>query len=260
MPELPDVEGFRTVLRECGSRRRVSEVRVLDAGVLRGVGEERLRRELEDRRLGDPWRHGKRLFVPVEGSDMTLVCHFGMTGSFRCCSLDEPVAAHDRVVLTLDDAQHLRYTDQRKLQGLQLTDKRGVERILDRLGPDALAVPREEFQDVLAGKRGAVKSALMDQSVIAGLGNLLSDEILWRARINPRLPARELSDTAVRHVHTSMGRVLDTSVRARCVPPRRRWLTGRREDVDPVCPRCGAHLRSGRVAGRRTVWCPVCQS
>ncbi|GAA3829835.1 Fpg/Nei family DNA glycosylase [Streptomyces chiangmaiensis] len=258
MPELPDVEAFRQVLMTCGRHRRVTDIEVRDAGVLRGVTETRLRRELKGRHLGKAWRHGKWLFVPTDG-DSTLVCHFGMTGSLRCCCPDEPIEPHDRIVLTLDDAQDLRYRDQRKLQGVRLADEYAVDRILDGLGPDALTVDRAEFRELLSGRRGAVKSALMDQSMIAGLGNLLCDEILWRARVHPRFPARELSETALRRIHSAMGRVLETSVRAGCVPPRRSWLTGRRDDSEPLCPRCGRPLYSSRVAGRRTVWCPGCQ-
>ncbi|MFF4144159.1 Fpg/Nei family DNA glycosylase [Streptomyces sp. NPDC001698] len=259
MPELPDVEGFREVLMTCGRRRCVTDVEVRDAGVLRGVSAQRLRRELVGRRLGEAWRHGKWLFVPTDDGGPTLVWHFGMTGSLRCCSPEEPVEAHDRVLLTIDGSRHLRYRDQRKLQGVRLADDTEIERITDGLGPDALTVRAPEFRELLSGRRRAVKTALMDQSVIAGLGNLLSDEILWRARVPPRTPARDLSETEIRRVHAGMGRVLETSVRAGCVPPRRSWLTGRRDDSEPVCPRCGQPLCSSRLGGRRTVWCPQCQ-
>ncbi|WP_445525386.1 Fpg/Nei family DNA glycosylase [Streptomyces cyslabdanicus] len=259
MPELPDVEGFREVLMACGGHRRVTDVEVRDAGVLRGVSAQRLRRELKGRCLGEAWRHGKWLFVPTDHDGPTLVWHFGMTGSLRCCSPDEPVERHDRILLTLDDSRQLRYRDQRKLQGVRLVDDTEVERITDGLGPDALTVRGAEFRELLSGRRRAVKSALMDQSVIAGLGNLLCDEILWRARVAPRTPARDLSETEVRRVRARMRRVLETSVRAGCVPSRPSWLTGHRDDRDPMCPRCGWLLSSHRVGGRRTVWCPRCQ-
>ncbi|MGP4008521.1 Fpg/Nei family DNA glycosylase [Streptomyces sp. 4N124] len=259
MPELPDVEGFRQVLLDCGSRRSVTDIEVRDAGVLRGVTEKRLRKELKGKRLGKAWRHGKWLFVPTDG-DPTLVFHFGMTGSLRCCAQEEPIEAHDRIVRALDGTRNLCYRDQRKLQGVQLADDDAVDRILDGLGPDARAVSREEFLELLSGRRGAVKSALMDQSVIAGLGNLLCDEILWRARVAPRNPARNLDEKTLRRIHAAMGRVLTTSVRDGRVPPRRSWLTGRWDDSEPTCPRCGDSLRSSRSAGRRTVWCPQCQA
>ncbi|WBO68572.1 Fpg/Nei family DNA glycosylase [Streptomyces camelliae] len=259
MPELPDVEGYREVLNTCGRGRRVRRVDVRDTGVLRGVGARHLRREVEGQRLGRPWRHGKLLVVPF-GDGPALVWHFGMTGELVCTGADDPLQTHDRVVLALDDERQLRYRDQRKLQGVRLCpDQRALERLLARLGPDALEMDRPDFLELLAGRRGAVKSVLMDQSLIAGLGNLLSDEILWRARVAPRRPARDLDESEARHVFTAMRRVLATANRAGRVPPRRTWLTGRRDDAEPACPRCGERLRSRRVSGRRTVWCAHCQ-
>lgn len=260
MPELPDVEGFRELLHSCGQGRRVEKVDVRDAGVLRGVTVKRLRTELEGRRLGEPWRHGKWLIAPTDDGP-TLLWHFGMTGELLCGSPADPPHPHDRVVLTLDDKRRLRYRDQRKLQGIRLAGSDGeVERILAELGPDARAVERPEFMELLAGRRGAVKGVLMDQSVVSGLGNLLCDEILWRARVVPTRPARELSEAEERRIHAAMGRVLTSSIRAARVPPRRTWLTGHRDDAQPECPRCGGPLRSRRVSGRRTVWCPGCQT
>ncbi|WP_225829955.1 Fpg/Nei family DNA glycosylase [Streptomyces sp. NK08204] len=258
MPELPDVEGFREVLNSCARGRRVLRVEVRDTGVLRGVSATRLQREVEGRRLGRPRRHGKLLVAPVDDGP-ALVWHFGMTGALLCTRTDDPLHAHDRIVFALDGEQQLRYRDQRKLQGVRLAATPGaVEQILAGLGPDALGIERQEFVALLARRRGTVKSVLMDQSAIAGLGNLLSDEILWRARVAPERPARDLGEGEARRVFTAMRRVLAASVRAACVPPRRTWLTGHRDD-EPACPRCGADLRSRRVAGRRTVWCPHCQ-
>ncbi|MFF4038137.1 MULTISPECIES: Fpg/Nei family DNA glycosylase [unclassified Streptomyces] len=259
MPELPDVEGFRDVLNTCGRGRRVRRVDVRDTGVLRGVTAKRLRREVEGRRLGRPWRHGKLLVVPV-GDGPALVWHFGMTGELVRARTEDPLDTHDRVVLTLDDERQLRYRDQRKLQGIRFSPSpRALERLLARLGPDALEMTRPDFLKLLAGRRGAVKGVLMDQSLIAGLGNLLSDEILWRAHVTPVRPARDLGDAEARRVFTAMRRVLATSTRAGRVPPRRTWLTGHRDDAEPACPRCGGRLRSRRVSGRRTVWCERCQ-
>ncbi|WP_267244789.1 DNA-formamidopyrimidine glycosylase family protein [Streptomyces sp. PR69] len=259
MPELPDVEGFRGVMERCAAGRRVDDVEVRDAGVLRGVSARRLRRELRGRRFGTPWRHGKQLVTPSDGP--ALVWHFGMTGELLCRTPDAAVEAHDRVLITLDDGRQLRYRDQRKLQGVRLAaDEAAVERMLADLGPDAQELDRSRFLRLMAGRRGGIKSALTDQSLLAGLGNLLADEILWRARVRPDRPVRDLGDDELRRVHAAMGRVLRSSVRAGRVPDRRGWLTGRRDDAAPVCPRCGRPLASGRTAGRRTVWCEHCQS
>ncbi|MFJ8749169.1 Fpg/Nei family DNA glycosylase [Streptomyces sp. NPDC102441] len=259
MPELPDVEGFRRQLASCGGRRRVTDVDVLDSGVLEGVSEQRLRRELTGVQLGAPWRHGKWLFAPVDNGS-TLAWHFGMTGSLTYCSPQEQIHRHDRLVLTLDYGPQLRYRDQRKLKGVSWMRDPALDRLLHTLGPDALTVTPTELEEALSRRRTSLKNALMNQSVVAGLGNLLCDEILWQARVDPRTPARDLDAAALRRIHGTMRRVLRTSVRAERVPPRPSWLTGRRDASEPSCPRCDQPLESDRIAGRRTVRCPHCQT
>ncbi|MDT0388827.1 Fpg/Nei family DNA glycosylase [Streptomyces dubilierae] len=258
MPELPDVEGFRLLLESCASGRMIRHVDVRDPGVLHGIDARGLRDALVGRRFGTPRRHGKWLLARTGGP--TLVLHFGMTGSLVCARTEDPVEAYDRVLFTLAGGRRLRFRDQRKLQGLWLAhDDSDVDRLLGRQGPDALAVDRTEFETLLAARRGHLKTALTDQSVLAGLGNLLADEILWRARLRPDRPARDLTEADRRRLYGEMRRTLRTSVSAGRVPPRDSWLTGRRDDHDPRCPRCGTALCRTRMAGRGTVWCPRCQ-
>ncbi|MGW7256425.1 Fpg/Nei family DNA glycosylase [Streptomyces sp. NPDC054834] len=258
MPELPDVEGFRKVLVSCAKGRRIRSVEVRDKGVLHGVSVRRLREALEGRRFTGPERHGKWLLAHTDGP--TLLLHFGMTGRLLCARPDDAVEAHDRVLFTLSGDHQLRFRDQRKLQGLWLADDDpAVARLLDRQGPDALTVDREDFEGALSSHRGHIKTVLTDQSVLAGLGNLLADEILWRAGLRPSTRADVLTEAERRRLYTHMRRTLRSAVTAGCVPPRDSWLTGHRDDHDPICPRCGTHLRRSRLAGRSTVWCPRCQ-
>ncbi|MEV7452371.1 Fpg/Nei family DNA glycosylase [Streptomyces nigra] len=259
MPELPDVEGFRGVLRTCAQGRTVRRIEVRDPGVLHGVDARRLREALEGRRITGAERHGKWLLARTGGP--TLALHFGMTGSLVCAGPDDPVDPHDRVLFTLSGDRRLRYRDQRKLRGLWLAeDESDVVRLLAGQGPDALDVDRERFEEALRGRRGTVKGVLLDQSAVAGLGNLLADEILWRARLSPDRPVRELTDSDRGGLYRQMRRTLRSAVPTGRVPPRASWLTGRRDDPDPRCPRCRAPLRRTRVAGRTTVWCPGCQT
>ncbi|MET9762759.1 DNA-formamidopyrimidine glycosylase family protein [Streptomyces sp. NPDC006372] len=258
MPELPDVEGFRQVLASCATGRVVRRVDVRDAGVLHDVTARGLRNALEGRRFGAPERHGKWLLARTGGP--TLVLHFGMTGRLVCGRPDDAVEAHDRVLFTLSGRRQLRFRDQRKLQGLWLAhDDSDLDRLLRRQGPDALTVDRAEFETVLSARRGSLKTALTDQSVLAGLGNLLADEILWRARLRPDRSARDLTEADVRRLYGRMRGTLRAAVPAGCVPPRDSWLTGHRDDPDPKCPRCHTGLRRSRMGGRGTVWCPRCQ-
>jgi formamidopyrimidine-DNA glycosylase len=256
MPELPDVEGFRRVLAKHAVGAPIRRVLVRDAGVLRGTTARRLADVLRGRLFRKPSRHGKWLIAPTDRSAV-LLFHFGMTGSLEWERHGAP-QRHDRVIFAFDRGE-LRYRDLRKLQGLRLArDDAEVGAILRALGPDALDVSPRTFDERIAG-RARLKAILMDQSVIAGLGNLLVDEILWRARINPARPANRLSGPERAAVFREMRRVLRDSIRVGRVPPRGVWLTGRRDDASAKCPRCATRLRRGTIAGRTTVWCPRCQ-
>ncbi|HEY0454673.1 Fpg/Nei family DNA glycosylase [Actinophytocola sp.] len=256
MPELPDVEGFRRVLATHAGDE-VRDVEVLDAQVLRGVSTQRLGERVRGHRLGEPRRHGKWLIAPLSGGP-TLLLHFGMTGTLVWSEEDgrEP---HDRVVFVLPGGE-LRFRDQRKLQGIHLADDASaVDRILTGVGPDATAVTRADLAELLGARRRQVKAVLTDQSLLSGLGNLLADEILWRARINPRRQASSLTDAEIGRLHARMRSVIRQAVPTGRVPPRKSWLTGRRDDPAGTCPRCGTPLSRGRAGGRGTVWCPRCQ-
>jgi formamidopyrimidine-DNA glycosylase len=260
VPELPDVEGFRKVLKSCATGRIIRRVDVRDAGVLHGVSTPGLRAALEGRRFAEPERHGKWLLARTDGGGPTLMLHFGMTGLLVCGDADTEAGAYDRVLFTLEDGRRLEYRDQRKLQGLWLAeDEAAVTRLLANQGPDALAVGRDEFENVLAARSGRIKTVLTDQSVVAGLGNLLADEILWRARLRPDRRSRDLGPGDRRRLYTDMRRTLNSAIKAGRVPPGKSWLTGHRDDAVPICPRCGTRLCRSRIAGRGTVWCPHCQ-
>ncbi|MEV0665430.1 Fpg/Nei family DNA glycosylase [Actinomadura luteofluorescens] len=257
MPELPDVEGFRRVLAE-HTGEPIASVSVLDPGVLRGVTARRLSTSLRGHRFEEPHRHGKWLLAPAHGPVVLL--HFGMTGSLTWHPLDDPRHRHDRVIWRLPEGE-LRFRDMRKLQGVHLAaNSQEADEALPTLGPDALNISRDGLAATLAHHRGRLKTTLTDQTVIAGLGNLLADEICWRARINPLRPARDLTAPDLTALHRAMHRVLRDSVKAERVPPRETWLTGARDTQAPTCPRCGTPLESHRLSGRRTVWCPTCQA
>ncbi|WP_030934256.1 Fpg/Nei family DNA glycosylase [Streptomyces sp. NRRL B-24720] len=258
MPELPDVEGFREILASCAQGKRINRVDVHDTGVLHGVSAGRLSRDLEGHRFTAPERHGKWLLARTDGP--TVLLHFGMTGELVFCPEADPPDPHDRVVFTLGRNQ-LRYRDQRKLQGLWFAEDADtdVARILEGQGIDAMTVKWAQFDKLLSRRRSRIKSALTNQSVLAGLGNLLADEILWRARLHPERRADRLTDRERHRLYTEMRRALRSSVRAGRVPTRKSWLTGCRDDADPTCPRCEGPLSRTRVGGRGTVWCARCQ-
>jgi formamidopyrimidine-DNA glycosylase len=258
VPELPDVEGFRRELADALPGRRIKCVEVRDPGVLRNTTAAALERRLSGRRFKAPRRHGKWLILPTDGP--TLLVHSGMTGHPYYAAEGVAEKGYERLVVSVDGGE-LRYADLRKLRGIWLAENDDdIAHITGPQGPDALGLGMRAFCELLSGRRGRLKTTLMDQSVIAGLGNLLVDEICWRARIQPTRQVTDLAADDMKRLHTAMVAVLRTAVRHGCVPGLPRWLTGVRDDPDPHCPRCGTSLSHSRINGRTSWWCPDCQS
>lgn len=260
MPELPDLEGFRRVVADHVVGSKVAAVRVLDAGVVHTSPEE-FARALQGRVLSEPSRCGKWLRVPTRNRSgfPQLLAHFGMTGAFVWTPGEQADHRHDRVVFEFRDGA-LRYRDMRKLTGLRLaTERSEVEELLGDLGPDAAGVSRRDLRARLTRTARRIKPALMDQTVVAGLGNLCVDEILWRSRLAPTLSTTDLQTAHWARLHARLGSVLRSSSRVGHVPDRPSWLTGHRDEHDARCPRCSTPLSRSKIAGRSTVWCPRCQ-
>jgi formamidopyrimidine-DNA glycosylase len=257
VPELPDVEGFRRVLARHAAGKRIEAVDVLDASLLKGSSARSVERALDGRRFRRPRRHGKWVIAPVDGVEVLM--HFGMTGLLEWRPRGEERHRHDRVVFICEDGE-LRYRSMRRFGSVRLArDESERERATGPLGPDAHGLDRDEFERLLARRRGSIKAALLDQTLLAGVGNLLADEILWRARVNPRTQVPTLSRRRRDRLHESLGDTVRESLPTGRVPHGEGWLTRVRDQRDPRCPRCGTRLRKETVAGRTACWCPRCQ-
>jgi formamidopyrimidine-DNA glycosylase len=247
VPELPDVEGYRRVAREAAGKR-IERVDLIDRTLLRGGRADAIAGE----RFGDPVRHGKWLIVPAGPAEVLM--HFGMTGRLDWAPRRAERHRHDRIVFVCRGGE-LRYRNMRKFGGVWVW-RQARELVTGPLGPDATDVNRDRFAELLSHRRGGVKAALMDQALIAGLGNLMVDEIDWRARVHPRSLVRDLSRRRLGRLWEAMDGVVRESLPTGRVPPVEGWLTVARDGRDPHCPRCGARLRKETVAGRTTAWCP----
>ena len=256
MPELPDIAGFCRLFHDHLVGERVNSVVVRNATVVRGRPVEELVRAVESQKFEEPFRHGKWLLAPMHGP--TLVFHFGMTGGLRWVPRESRALRFDRVDFCLESGR-LVFHDRRNLGGMWLAENRDdVREVTGDLGPDALELTTADIEERFAGSR-TLKALLLDQSVLAGLGNMLSDEVLWRARIHPARRFDELDAAQVEELADSLRRVLRASVKAGLIPRRRRWLASQRSGADPRCPRCHTDLRTSRIAGRTSYWCPRCQ-
>lgn len=263
MPELPDVENYCRYLKRHGLHKKIEGVAVNAPRILKGVSGPGLERALKGRTLERARRHGKHLLAAVDDGHW-LAFHFGMTGRFEHFREGEDDPAYDRLRLDFAGGEHLAYVNKRMLGRVELVGDAGDFVRGKKLGPDAAAVDEPTFRERLRGKRGAIKSALMDQSLFAGIGNVYSDEILYHSKVHPRTNVAALDDAAVKQLYRAMRRVLDLAVKrgagtedvARQVP--KTWLLPHRRR-DATCPRCGGQIATLKVQGRTAYICPRCQ-
>lgn len=260
MPELPDVEIFRRYLARTSLHRRIQKVEVKDSGILAGVSGRQLSRILRGRELGNTRRHGKHLFASCNGTWLEL--HFGMTGRLEAGREGEDsLPEYTRFVLHFEDDTFLACEDRRKLGHVGLVEDPDAFIEEKGLGPDALDLSWTEFDELISGSRGSVKSVLMNQEALAGIGNIYSDEILFQGRIDPAARVSDLDRDERRRLYREMRKVLEKAIERRADPARfpRSWLIPHRE-AGEACPRCDTKIRKRKAAVRGFFVCPRCQS
>jgi formamidopyrimidine-DNA glycosylase len=261
MPELPDVETFKGYLDATSLHRRIEKVEIDRDDILGDVSARSLQRRLKGRSLESTRRHGKYLFAKVS-DDGWLVLHFGMTGYPTYSETEEP-PAHTRVLFKFDGGGHLAYVCMRMLGRVDWT--KDADRFIEqhKLGIDAQSedFDFDRFQQLLETKRGSIKSALMDQQTIAGLGNIYVDEILFQARVHPKTSVSDLDDSQLKTIFQQISRVLKTAIRAQASREKmpKSFLLSQRGEEHAKCPRCGELLESIKVSGRTSYFCPMCQ-
>ena len=267
MPELPEVETIRAELEPRLTGRALVRVEILDPRLTRPIDLFEVAEELEGDRVVAVERRGKYLVLRLE-SGLALLVHLRMTGGFAF----EP-ASHERAILELDDGTRLAYRDIRRFgTWLVLEDAELDPYLAGKNGPEPLG-PRftaDWLAARLATRRAAVKSVLLDQRVVAGLGNIYADEALWRARVNPLLPAERLTRDEAGRVHRAIRAALRTGIERQGSTlrdyARPDGSAGSMQEEFRVygrdglpCPRCGTPIAKTRVAGRGTWYCPRCQ-
>ncbi len=256
MPELPEVEIFTRYFARHALNQRIERVHVRDERILADIRKETFARKLKGRSFTSVRRHGKHLFADAGG--VWLHLHFGMTGdlAYYRDKSNEPRFA--KIVFDLEGGAHLAFEDVRLFGLAELIDSPEDFIQARGLGADPLAPPftQTKFSNLLANRRGAIKSLLMSQDLVAGLGNLYVDETLYQTNIHPRRPVDRLTDTERRTIFTTMRRILRNAItrheRNADHPPR--FLIHHREEGER-CPRCGGTIRRAVVFGRTTYFC-----
>jgi formamidopyrimidine-DNA glycosylase len=260
VPEILEVENARSLLAARALHRRIATVHAPDAWFLkRGLTPSAARAALRGASFTEARRRGKLILVDLD-TGRVLGLHLGMSGRAvvdgeaagdpLLYASNRPDAAWHRFGLTFADGGTFFLRDPRRLGAVELDPDE------DRLGPDAFALTLAHLRDVTGRSRAPIKAVIMDQSRIAGLGNLLCDEALWRAGIDPARAADDLGDDEVRRLHRAIRNTL--RVLGRRGGSHTGDLTSQREP-GAHCPKDGAPLLRRTVGGRTTYSCPLHQ-
>jgi formamidopyrimidine-DNA glycosylase len=261
VPELPEVETARSVIERAGLERTIAEVDDTDSYVCRPHSPGQIRSALLGRSLTVAHRRGKSMWCETSGNGPLLGIHLGMSGKIvigdgESSELDggdywgrgRALGDHrfTRFRLTFEDGGYLLLVDPRRLGRVRLDPP------VESIGPDARFVRPAEFRALLARSSMPLKARLLDQDAIAGIGNLLADQILWTAKLSPVVPARDLTRVEADRLHRAVRRAVEQAIEGggvhtlSIIPFRR---------AGAECPRDGALMARATVGGRTTWYC-----
>ena len=274
MPELPEVENVKNVLEPQLTGRMIRGVPFLRPEIVAHPDTDAFVRGLRGRRIEAMRRRGKYLSLQLDDG-AELVLHLRMTGFFFRVPADAPEEKHTHAVFSLDDGSELRYSDLRRFGRFWLLapGEPDVCTGRDKLGPEPFAPELDSayYQARLGGSGRAIKSCLLDQTVVAGLGNIYADESLYAARVAPFRSASSLTEAEWTRLAEAIPAVLREAVTTIAMTPEE-YLAGKGQEyrntpllnaygrAGQPCRRCGAPLNSRRIGGRTSCWCPVCQA
>jgi formamidopyrimidine-DNA glycosylase len=272
MPELPEVETVRRALEIELAGRSVATVNGRSIAMRRPLDVERLRSVLPGRVFDRPRRRGKFLLLDC-APDGSLLCHLGMSGRIMLAARTADRLPHTHLIVGLDDGRELRFVDPRRfglIHWLEPGDEAG-DPSLARLGIEPLdPLAEKALPPLLHRRRAPVKSLLLDQHLVAGVGNIYAAEALWRAGIHPRRAGHRISMARLTRLAAAVRQVLaeavdegGTTIRDYATPDGnfgyfavKLAVYGRQGEP---CTRCGTTVRSAVIGGRTTAWCPRCQ-
>jgi formamidopyrimidine-DNA glycosylase len=274
MPELPEVETVARGLQAVLPGRRILGVRLGKADFIDNPSE--VEQQLPGRQITKVRRYGKFLILDLDSVEreclpVSFLIHLGMTGQIVACPPDAHVEPHTHAFFALDDGRELRYTDIRRFGRMRLLANGDHEKILGTLGLDPLDASEEEFQERIVGRRARIKALLLDQHVLRGMGNIYTDESLFRARIHPKRLGANLKKKELHKLVRAVHAILSEAIRLRGSSVsdyvdsngqpgefQLRHRVYQREGKN--CVRCSTRIRRTIVAGRSSYFCPSCQA
>ncbi len=253
MPELTDVERFKRYADATSLHQVISRVETPSPEMLENCSPASLNARLKGKSFISTQRLGKHLLLKA-GPHTYLALHFGMTGFLLYRKypggLDEP----ERLRVCFKNGYRLLFFCRRKLGKIGMASDAKKFAEAHGLGPDALRLSEEEFIKIFRRRRGMIKQGLMDQKTLAGLGNILSDEILFQAGIHPREKIEDLSPKTLEQLYEAMTGVLKEGVSTETGNSTDNSLSSRRSK-GARCPRCGGEIRTIRIQQRSSYYC-----
>ncbi|MHB9095677.1 MAG: DNA-formamidopyrimidine glycosylase [Eubacteriales bacterium] len=273
MPELPEVETIRRSLEEKLKGKTFVGVEVFLDKMLKGANPEDLGTEISGRKINGIERRGKYLIIHLAGG-VAMVIHLRMTGQLLYCSPEQEKAKHTHVIFHLNDKCQLRFADQRQFGKIQLVQTKELENLagIKNLGvePFSDAFTREFLKKEMRNRRTKIKPLLLDQTFVAGIGNIYADEALFLARINPERVAATLSPREVSQLHRAIREVLLSGIENKGTSIKDyvdgNGNPGTNQDKLKVygrdgqpCAKCGRAIEKKSIGGRSSHYCPRCQ-
>ena len=256
MPELPEVETYRSYLAHNVLHKTIIGVeadfenygRIFEASKLEFSS-------LEGESFEKALRYGKYCLLELSG-ERVLVLHFGMSGDVKYYKKGDPDPEHSAMVFSFQEGHKLAVISVRKFGKVILAESRQEFIETKGLGPDALSLDKEGFIEIMEAKRGRIKSALMDQTTISGIGNMYSDEILYHAGIKPDKKVNDFGKKDLETVYEKMISVLKTAIEngADSEKMPENYLIRRRE-AGAICGICGGKIENIKIAGRSAYFC-----
>lgn len=269
MAEVPEVETLVSDLRKAVVGRTIREAEVLLPAAVRFPTVDEFTTLLRDRVVLDSQRRAKYILLPLSG-DLMLAIHLALWGTLVLVPMDQARLPETPIIWHLDQDQDLRFIDKLGYARAAVGSTHALAEALDlnSLGPEALdpSFDVDVLARQLARRRGVLKTVLLNQRILAGLGNRDTDESLWLARIDPRRSAASLTSDELLKLHAAIVKVLTEGIAMRGT---QQDLFGRKgkaihrryifEKSGEPCPRCGARIAYLKLGGRNTFYCPDCQ-
>ncbi len=272
MPEMPEVETVRRTLLPLIKGKTIKEVTVWYPKIITGDAKE-FARQLTGKKIENIDRYAKYLLIRLS-NNLTIVSHLRMEGKYRLVKINTKKDKHDHVQIVFQDNSALRYNDVRKFGRMQLI-KTGTEREKTGIGklgvePNSTAFTVSYLQNGLARKKKNIKNTLLDQSIVAGLGNIYVDEVLWETKIHPLSQANTIPAEKISQLHDNINSLIELAIAERGTTIHTyldaNGKTGGFQKMLQVyghkgepCVRCGTPLEKIKVNGRGTTFCPKCQ-